>query len=55
MDEKRYQKMLNEVKDLNSHYENLMESDGLSENEEDKAIIKEAYFENAFLFLQFSK
>ena len=55
MDEKRFQKMLNEVHDMNAYYVNNMESDRISENEQDKAIIKDAYFKNTFLLLQFSK
>ena len=46
--------MLNEVHDLNSHYENTLETEGISENEEDKVIIKDAYHSNSFLLLQFS-
>lgn len=55
MDEKRFQKMLNEVRDLNSYYENVLESEGISKDEDDKSIIKDAYHENSFLLLQFSK
>lgn len=55
MDEKRFQKMLSELHDLNSQYEKLMKADSIGENEKDKAIIKDAFHKNSFLFLQFSK
>jgi len=57
MDEKRFQKMLNEVDQLNSNYENVIKNEGiLNENEADQAIIKDAYYRSSrFLLLQFSK
>ncbi len=57
MDEKRFQKMLDEIKQLNSNYENIMKNNvTLNENEIDKDIIKDAYYRSSrFLLLQFSK
>jgi len=55
MDEKRFQKILKQIKALNSQNEEIMNSDFSHLNSiNDKSVLENHYFVNSFNFIHFS-